>query len=206
LLGAAGLTVASLSGLCWWAAQAPAGQIAPLAARLGNGAMLLAAVVCVGVGWWRRVPVFDAFVEGASAGFKLAVELIPYVIAMLLAIGLLRVSGAFGLLQDGLTWLVQAGGWDAAWVSSLPQGVMKSFSGAGARAFMLDTFKVDGPDSFLGHLSAVVQGASDTTFYILAVCAGAARLRHLGHAVAGAVWADGVSYAVAVALAYALFT
>jgi spore maturation protein SpmB len=96
-------------------------------------------------------------------------------------------------------------GLDARWIDAVPQGVMKSFSGGGARALMLDTFKVAGPDSFAGHLSSIVQGASDTTFYILAACAAAAKLKNLGHAVIGSLVADGVSFVAAVALAQGFF-
>lgn len=205
LLGGAALLVAALGGIAWMVGQWPAQEIAPRVARWGNGALLCSAAAFVLIGWWRGVPVFDSFVEGASKGFRLAVDLIPYVLGMLVAIGLLRASGVFGLVEAGLTALVRGAGMDAAWVASVPQGLMKSFSGGGARAFMLDAFKTSGPDSFIGHLSAIVQGASDTTFYVLALCAGAARLQHLGRAVQASVLADVVSYAAAVVLAYLFF-
>lgn len=205
LLGGAGLLVAALGGVAWLVGQWPVQEIAPRVARWGNGALFCSAVAFVLIGWWRKVPVFDCFVEGSAKGFRIAVDLIPYVLGMLVAIGLLRASGVFGLIEAALTALVQGVGLDAAWVGSLPQGLMKSFSSSGARAFMLDTFKTVGPDSFLGHLSAIVQGASDTTFYVIAVCAGAARLQHLGRVVQASLLADVASYAAAVALAYLFF-
>lgn len=206
LLGCGAVVLGMLAGVTWWVAQWPAPTIAPRIARWGNAALLLSAAGFVLTGWWRKVPVFDTFVRGAGKGFQLAVDLIPYVLGMLLAVGVLRASGTFNALQTALAWCVQGVGLDSAWVASVPQGVMKSFSGGGARAFMLDAFKTTGPDSFIGHLSSIVQGASDTTFYILAVCAGAARLQHLGKAVQGALIADVVSYGAAVVLAYVFFS
>lgn len=204
LLSACG-GVLALCGVAWAVARLPAAEASASVTRWGNGLLLASVLLIVMVGWWRRVPVYEAFLAGAAEGFGLAVALIPYVVGMLVAIGLLRNSGAFGLLQQSLQSVCQALGLDAQWVQALPQGLMKSFSGAGARAMMIDTFKTQGPDSFAGHLSAIVQGASDTTFYILATCAGAAKLRHLGHAVAGALVADLISFVVAVWLAQGIF-
>ena len=124
---------------------------------------------------------------------------------MLVAIGLLRASGVFGWLQAGAEIFGGMLGVDTRWVSALPQFAMKPFSGAGARGFMLDTFKAHGPDSFAGHLASLLQGACDTTFYCLALTAGAARLRALGHAVTGSLVAWGSSCTATVLLAYLFF-
>jgi spore maturation protein SpmA len=189
----------------WGSGHLPAAQVAPTAALWGNGALLLAAVGFVLTGWVRGVPVFDTFVKGAGEGFRMAVQLIPYVLGMLVAIGLLRASGVFGWVQTGSEWAATALGLDTRWVAALPQMAMKPFSGSGARGFMLDAFKHQGPDSFPGHVASVVQGASDTTLYCLTVCAGAARLRVLGHAVQGSLVVWSVSSVAAVLMAYLFF-
>ena len=124
---------------------------------------------------------------------------------MLVAVGLLRASGAFGFLQQAVDAAAVGLGADMRFTSSVGQAVMKAFSGSASRGLMLDTFKADGVDSFEAHLAALVQGSSDTTFYVLAVCAGAARLETLGHAVAGAVVADVAAFAASVGLAYLMF-
>lgn len=204
LMGSA-LLVSALSGVAWVIGTLPSGDIGPAVALLGNSVLLLAVVLFVTVAWWRGVPVYDTFLKGASKGFGMAVDLIPYLVGMLLAIGLLRTSGAFSILQQALAWACNAMGWDARWALGVPQGIMKAFSGGGARAMMLDTFKTHGPDSFVGHLSAIIQGASDTTFYILAACSGAAQLKNLGSAVAGAIFACMASFVIAVVCAQLFF-
>lgn len=171
----------------------------------GNAVLLLTVVTFIAIAHFKGVLVFDAFLAGASKGFFIAIELIPYVVGMLVAIGLLRTSGAFAFLQQGLHFVFDASGLDTKWVDGIPQAITKSFSGGGSRAMMLDAFKVHGPDSFLGHLSSIIQGASDTTFYVLVLCAGAAKIKNLGHAIAGSVIADVASMATAIALAYYLF-
>ena len=205
LLGTSCVLVGALACMAWLMANLSGPAISQNVTLLGN-ACLLGSVVCfVALAAWRRVPVYDTFLQGASKGFYMGVALIPYLVGMLLAIGLLRASGAFALLQQGLWWLASWLGLDVRWIGAVPQGIMKSFSGGGARALMLDTFKVSGPDSFAGHLSSIVQGASDTTFYILAACAAAAKLKNLGHAVIGSLVADGVSFCAAVVLAQWFF-
>lgn len=204
LIGSA-LLVSALSGAAWVIGTMPSSDIGPAVALLGNSVLLLTVVFFVAFAWQRGVPVYDTFLKGASKGFGMAVDLIPYIVGMLLAIGLLRTSGAFGMLQQALVWVCNGLGLDARWALGVPQGIMKAFSGGGARAMMLDTFKIHGPDSFVGHLSAIIQGASDTTFYILAACAGAAQLKNLGSAVAGAIIANVASFVTAVACAQLFF-
>jgi spore maturation protein SpmA/spore maturation protein SpmB len=205
LFVSAALLVSALSGAAWVIGTRPSGDIGPIVALLGNSVLLFSVVLSVVFAWWRGVLVYDAFLKGAAKGFGMAVDLIPYIVGMLLVIGLLRTSGAFVMLQQALAWACNATGLDASWALGVPQGVMKAFSGGGARAIMLDTFKIHGPDSFVGHLSAIIQGASDTTFYILAACAGAAQLKNLGSAVTGAVVASLASFVVAVVCAHLFF-
>lgn len=205
LLGTSCVFVGLLSCLAWLMASLSGPAISHTVTLLGNAALLAAVVCFVALAAWRKVPVYDTFLQGATKGFAMAVALLPYLVGMLVAIGLLRASGAFALLQQGLAWLAALTGMDARWIDAVPQGIMKSFSGGGARAMMLDSFKVSGADSFAGHLSSIVQGASDTTFYILAACAAAAKLKNLGHAVVGSLVADLASFVAAVALAQCFF-
>jgi spore maturation protein SpmA len=184
-------------GLGYFAATLPKGVLSAQATLLGNVAMLGAITWFVIAGLKNRVPIFETFVKGASEGFTIAVELMPYLVGMLLAIGLLKSSGAFGLLQSALAIIFSSIGIDVMWAQMLPHGIMKMFSGGGARALMIESFKANGVDSLAGHLSAMIQGAFDTTFYVLAVCAAAAKLTNLGHAVIGAFIANVTSFIVA---------
>jgi spore maturation protein SpmA len=150
----------------------PHEQIMIYSSTLGNGALLLAIVFIVIYSALKRIAVFDVFIEGAKEGFQLAVSLIPYLVAMLVVIGLLRASGALPLLLDmirhGVLWL----DWDTQFIDALPTGIMKIFSGSGARAMMIDTLHTKGADSFAGFASSIMQGSSETTFYVLAVYGG----------------------------------
>lgn len=205
LLGGSVLFVGVLGSMAWLMTTLSGAAISHAVTLIGNASMLGAVVLFVGLAALRGVPVYDTFLHGATKGFAMAVTLIPYLVGMLVAIGLLRASGAFALLQQGLEWVATMLGLDTRWIAAVPQGILKSFSGGGARAMMLDTFKATGPDTFAGHLSAIVQGASDTTFYILAACAAVAKLKNLGHAVMGSVVADVASFVAAVVLALWFF-
>jgi spore maturation protein SpmB len=205
LLLGAGAFATVLAGLAWCVSTVTAVVISPAVTLFGNTTLLLAVFAFVLIAWLKNVPVYDTFLEGAKKGFDMAVNLLPYVIGMFVVISLLRASGSFALLQQGLEWVCQAVGTDSRWVAGIPQGILKSFSGGGANALMLDTFKTSGVDSYAGHLSAIIQGSSDTTLYILAACAGAAKLKNLGAAVTGSIIADVVSFVTAVVCAHYFF-
>lgn len=194
-----------VAALVWLTLQVAQAQLSAWAVLAGNTALVSAVVGLVLWGVWRRVSVFDEFLAGASRGFEMAVQLIPYLVGMLVAVGLLRSSGVFTLLQQALTHLAAMAGWEARWIDAIPHALMKPFSGGAARAMMLDTFTTHGPDSFRGHLASVVQGAHDTTFYVLALCAGVAKLTHLGAAVTGALLANAAAFAMAVWCSIAFF-
>jgi spore maturation protein SpmB len=134
-----------------------------------------------------------------------AVSIIPYLVAMLVAIGLMRASGLLGLLVEGARAGVQALGFDAAWVEALPTMLMKPLSGSGARAMMIETMQTHGADSFAGRLASIVQGSTETTFYVLAVYFGAVGIKRVRHAVAGGLVADAAGFAAAVGAAYLFF-
>jgi spore maturation protein SpmA len=205
LLLGAGAFVTILAGLAWCVSTIAVAVISPAVTLFGNVTLLLAVFAFVGIAWFKNVPVYDTFLDGAKKGFDMAVNLLPYVIGMFVLISLLRSSGSFTLLEQGCVWLCQAVGIDSRWVAGIPQGILNSFSGGGARALMLDTFKNSGVDSYAGHLSAIIQGSSDTTFYILAACAGAAKLKNLGSAVTGSIIADIASFATALICANYFF-
>ncbi|MCB1679065.1 MAG: spore maturation protein [Halioglobus sp.] len=151
---------------------------------------------------WRGVNVYDSFIEGAREGFATAVGIIPYLLAMLVAIGVFRASGALDLLLGAVRGLVALGGWDARWVDALPTALMKPLSGSGARAMMIDTMHSFGVDSFQGRLAATLQGSTETTFYVLAVYFGAVGIRHARHALACGLAADAAGMTAAIAVAY----
>ncbi len=153
----------------------------------------------------RRVNAYEAFIEGAKEGFQTAVTIIPYLVAMLVAIGVFRASGALEALMQGLRSSVLAFGFDARWVDGLPTALMKPFSGSGARAMMIDTMQAHGADSFAGRLASIVQGSTETTFYVLAVYFGAVGVKRVRHAVACGLIADVAGILAAIGMAYLFF-
>lgn len=153
----------------------------------------------------RRVNAYEAFIEGAKEGFETAVKIIPYLVAMLVAIGVFRASGAMEMLAGGLRHLVNAAGLDDRFIDALPTAMMKPFSGSGARAMMVDTMETFGADSFAGRLSSIVQGSTETTFYVLAVYFGAVGIQKARHAVACGLTADVAGITAAIFIAYFFF-
>lgn len=153
----------------------------------------------------RRVNAYEAFVEGAKEGFHTAVTIIPYLVAMLVAIAVFRASGALDLLMGAMRNLVLGLGYDARWIDGLPTALMKPFSGSGARAMMIDTMQTHGADSFAGRLASIVQGSTETTFYVLAVYFGAVGIRRVRHAVACGLIADVAGILAAIGMAYLFF-
>lgn len=154
----------------------------------------------------RRVNVYDAFIEGAKDGFTTAVRIIPYLVAILVAIGVFRASGAMDFLIQGISSLVVACGGDADFVGALPTALMKPLSGSGARGMMVDAMSTYGADSFVGRLSCIFQGSTDTTFYILAVYFGSVGVRNTRHAVVCGLLADVAGILAAISVAYLFFS
>lgn len=153
----------------------------------------------------KKINIFEAFIDGAKDGFKTAVTIIPYLIAILVGIGVFRASGAMDFLMDGLRSLVAMTGSDTRWVDGMPTALMKPLSGSGARGMMIDTMKNFGADSFAGRLSAVLQGATDTTFYIVAVYYGAVNIKNTRYTVPYALLADLAGVVAAIFTAYLFF-
>ncbi|MDO5446171.1 MAG: nucleoside recognition domain-containing protein [Prevotellaceae bacterium] len=153
----------------------------------------------------KKVNVYEAFIEGAKEGFKTAVTIIPYLVAILVSIGVFRASGAMDWLINGLAWCVEQTGLNSDWVGAMPTALMKPLSGSGARGMMVDAMTTYGADSFIGRLSCIFQGSTDTTFYILAVYFGSISVRKTRHAVAAGLWTDLIGILAAIFVAYLFF-
>ena len=172
---------------------------------LSNGIILLIFFAIVAGAIYKKIDVFDAFVEGAKEGFWTCVKIIPYLVGMLIAISLLRTSGVFDVLIDGLKWVAQVVGFDTRFVDGLPTALIKPLSGSGARGMMVDTMQTFGADSFQGRLAAVLQGSSDTTFYVIAIYFGAVGIKNTRYTVTAMLLADLVGVITSVILAYLFF-
>ena len=196
---------ALVGGLAIWFAQLPAAEMTAQSSVLSNFVLLALIVLFLVGAAWKRVNAYEAFIEGAKDGFHTAVTIIPYLVAMLVAIGMLRASGALPAFVDMARAGVAALGFDTAWVEALPTMVMKPLSGSGARAMMIETMQASGADSFAGRLASIIQGSTETTFYVLAVYFGAVGIKRVRHAVAGGLVADLGGFAAAVAAAYLFF-
>ncbi|MEZ9368500.1 spore maturation protein [Shewanella sp. 10N.286.52.B9] len=176
--------------------------IGTLSTVLGNGILLALIMSFILIAGYRKVAIYDEFVEGAKSGFSQAIMLIPYLLAMILAIGLLRSSGALDFALQGIAGLVSLLGFDSRFVDAMPTALMKPFSGSGARAMMLETMEHHGVDSFAGRLSAIFQGSTETTFYVLAVYFGSVGIRNSRHALGCGLAADVGGIMAAIAVCY----
>ncbi|KPK40953.1 MAG: hypothetical protein AMJ69_00495 [Gammaproteobacteria bacterium SG8_47] len=174
-------------------------------ALLGNAALLCVMIGCLAAGWLRRVNVYEAFIDGAKQGFEVAIKLIPYLVGMLVAIGMLRASGVLDGITQGIAWVLSNLGANTDFVDALPTALMKPLSGSGARAMMLETMNEFGVDSFAATVAAVVQGSTETTFYVLAVYFGSVGLSRVRHALACGLLADAVGITSAILIAYWFF-
>lgn len=172
---------------------------------LSNGIILLIFFAIVLGGIYKKINIFDAFIEGAKEGFWTCVKIIPYLVGMLIAISLLRTSGVFDLIIDGMKWVAINANLDTRFVDGLPTALIKPLSGSGARGMMVDTMTTFGADSFAGKLSGVLQGSSDTTFYVIAVYFGAVGIRNTRYTVGIMLLADLVGIITSIALAYLFF-
>ena len=182
-----------------------AAALAQLSSLLGNLTLISLVVMFVLVGAWRKVPVYEAFVEGAREGFDVAKGLLPYLVAMLCAVGVLRTSGALGYALEGIRWCVEAIGMDTRFVDALPTALVKPFSGSAARAMLIETMQTQGVDSFAALAAATIQGSTETTFYVLAVYFGAVGIQRARHAVGCALLAELAGVVAAIAVCYQFF-
>ncbi|MEW6591121.1 MAG: nucleoside recognition domain-containing protein [Pseudomonadota bacterium] len=200
-----GGATALVAGLVMYFGSLEAAEMTRQSAILSNVLLFGIVVLFLLKAAWRRVNAYEAFIEGAKEGFHTAVTIIPYLVAMLVAIGVFRASGALDLLMGAVRGAVLALGFDARWVDALPTALMKPFSGSGARAMMIDTMQAHGADSFAGRLASIVQGSTETTFYVLAVYFGAVGIQRVRHAVACGLIADLAGILAAIGMAYLFF-
>ena len=194
-----------LSALASYLVGLPAEQMAARSGLLGNLILFSLIMLFLVYGWRKQVNVYDAFIDGARQGFDIAVHLIPYLVAMLVAIGVLRASGVLDALVDGAAVTVAALGLNSDFVQALPTALMKPLSGSGARAMMLETMNHYGVDSFPATVAAIMQGSTETTFYVLAVYFGSVGIRHVRHALGCALLADAAGITVAILAGYWFF-
>ncbi len=200
-----GATVLVLGGFMALLASLSAAAVAALSSLLGNLTLFGVIIAFLLAGAWKRIPVYEQFIEGAKEGFEVCKSLLPYLVAMLCAIGVLRASSALDVLLDGIRWLVHAAGLDARFVDALPTALVKPFSGSAARALMIETMQHYGPDSFPALLAATVQGSTETTFYVLAVYFGAVGVQRVRHAVGCALLADLAGVLASIGVCYWFF-
>lgn len=204
--------LAVLVGLCafvavvvWGFGQVDQATMAKVTGLVGPLILLAIIVAFILGGFIRKINVYDAFIEGAKEGFQTAVRIIPYLVAILVAVGVFRASGAMDVVIRGISRLFEMMGLDTGFVGALPTAFMKPLSGSGARGLMLEAMKSYGADSFVGRLSCIFQGSTDTTFYILAVYFGSVGVKYTRHAVACGLLADLAGVIAAIFIAYIFF-
>ena len=201
-LGGAALVVATI---IWGFGQMDSLLMNKVSTTSANILLMTIIIAFIVAGMRHKVNVYDAFIEGAKEGFTTAVRIIPYLVAILVGIGVFRASGAMDMLIDGIRWGVEACGANSDFVGALPTALMKPLSGSGARGMMVDAMTTYGADSFIGRLSCIFQGSTDTTFYILAVYFGSVGVVKTRHAVACGLLADLAGVIAAIAIAYLFF-
>lgn len=206
----AGIT-AIVAGIVFYFSSLPPEKVGPVSSLISNFLLFSLIVSFIALGFYRKIDVFESFVEGAKGGFEVAVKIIPYLVGLLVGIAVFRECGALDFLVQAIKYLViQSGNLfgytaDTRFVDALPTAFMKPLTGGGARAMMVETMKTYGADSFAGRLSCIFQGAADTTFFILAVYFGAAGIKKTRYAVAGGLLADLAGVIAAIWIAYLFF-
>lgn len=194
-----------ISLVVWASTQVDRDTMNMWSTTIANVILFLIIIGFIVAGVRKKVNVYEAFVEGAKGGFETAVRIIPYLVAILVAIGVFRASGAMEVIISGAEWIVRSLGLNADFVAALPTAIMKPLSGSGARGMMVDAMSTYGADSFVGRLSCIFQGATDTTFYILAVYFGSVGIRHTRHAVSAGLITDLIGVIAAIIIAYVFF-
>lgn len=201
-LGGGGLLLAGFIALL---SSLTAVALASLSGLLGNLMLFGVIIAFLCAGAWRRVPLFETFVDGAKQGFEVAKDLLPYLIAMLCAVGVLRASGALDFALAGIRWLVLHAGLDDRFVDALPTALVKPFSGSAARAMLIETIHHYGVDSFPALLAATIQGSTETTFYVVAVYFGAVGIKRVRHTIGCALLADLAGVLASIGVCYWFF-
>lgn len=193
-----------LAGVVTAMARLPADQASHVAGAVGAAVIMGIVMLFLLAGAIKRINVYEAFIDGAKEGFGVAVQIVPYLIAILVAIGVFRAAGCMDALMSGIGAAVSWAGLDTDFLPALPVGLMRVLSGAGARGLMIDVMQTHGVDSFPGRLSAVIQGSAETTFYVMAVYFGSVGVKQARHALACALFADAVGLVAAITVGYAM--
>ena len=193
---------AVVGGVAWWFSTLPADKVEAYSTFAANFLLFSVIIIFILAGMRKKINVYDSFIEGAKEGFRTAVSIIPYLVAILVAIGMFRASGALDAVTDGVSYALAYCGIDTQWVGALPTMLMKPLSGSGSCAMMLDVMKAEGADAFVSRLASVVRGSTDTTFYILAVYFGSVGVMKTRYAAGYALLADITGAIAAVFIAY----
>ncbi|MDD3860679.1 MAG: nucleoside recognition domain-containing protein [Bacteroidales bacterium] len=204
LLYLGGITL-FLTGIIYGFTLLSASSLNIVSTTAANVILFSIIIVFILIALRKKINVYDSFIEGAKAGFKVAIKIIPFLIAILVSVGVFRASGALDALIDGMKWLFALTGMDTRWVEAFPVALMKPLSGSGARGLMLDTMNTYGADSFVGRLACTFQGATDTTFYIIAVYFGSIGIKNTRYAVTAGLLADLAGLIAAIFIAYLFF-
>jgi spore maturation protein SpmA len=200
-----GLLSLAIAGIIWFFSSLSQSQIGPISSNIANFILFSIIIAFIVLAVRKKVNVYDSFVEGAKEGFNYAIMIIPYLIAILVAVGVFRASGAMAVLKDGLEAIVAFAGLNTDFVPSIPTALMKPLSGSGARGMMVDAMEVHGADSFVGRLVSVMQGSTETTFYVLAVYFGSVNIRNSRYALTCGLIADAVGIVAAILISYMFF-
>ena len=196
---------AIIAGIIWYFSKLPQEQIASVSKVAANLILLLIIVAFILGALRKKVNVYDSFIEGAKSGFETSIKVIPYLVAMLVGIAVFRASGAMGYVVDGIAAFFGMLQVNTDFVGALPTAIMKPLSGSGAKAMMIEVMKTNGPDSFVGRMSCVFQGAADTTFYIIALYFGSVGIRKTRYAVTAGLIADLAGVIAAILVCYLFF-
>ncbi len=205
ILGTFGSVALLIGGIIWAFSQMEQKQVQTISSVVASIILFSIIVLFIVGGMRKKVNVYDAFIEGAKDGFSTAIRIIPYLIAILVAVGMLRASGTLDFLVDGLKHCIAFWGFDTHWVDAMPTALMKPLSGSGARGMMVDAMNTFGADSFAGRLSGILQGATDTTFYVVAVYFGAVSIKNGRYTIPYALLADLAGVICSVFIAYLFF-
>ncbi|HBH24090.1 MAG TPA: hypothetical protein DDY13_11795 [Cytophagales bacterium] len=200
-----GSLTAFIVGMIYYFTTLDKEQIRQISTLASHIILFTLIIVFILMGIKSRLNVYETFIEGAKEGFKVAVKIIPYLVAMLVGIGVFRQSGAMGFIVDGIAFIFHSVGMDTRFVDALPTAIMKPLSGSGARAMMIETMNAYGADSFVGRIASVLQGSTETTFYVLAVYFGAVNVRNTRYAVVCGLIADIVGIIAAISIGYLFF-
>lgn len=205
VMGWLGMLTLFIGGLVAYFAHLPSAAVGPQSALLANALLLGVVILFLAAGARKKVPLYETFVEGAKEGFQVAIGIVPYLVAILVAIGVLRSSGVLEALLGAIKSAVSGAGFDTRWVDALPTALIKPLSGSGARGMMVEAMKTFGADSFAGRLACVIQGSTETTFYVLAVYFGSVGVRRTRHALACGLAADLAGVIAAIFVCYLFF-